>query len=71
MIADWLNWRTRGPTHRHRARKQDYTVIGEAMLQSSGPIEEPMALTVYVGREGGLWVRPTAEFEDGRFEPLP
>lgn len=62
-------WR---PTHQHVKRGTDYQVIGEAWFQNAGVIgsmdDEPV--TIYRGKDGRLWVRPTAEFGDGRFAPL-
>jgi len=61
-------WR---PTHRHVKRGSTYQVIGEAELQATDPVCEGTVLTVYKAEDGKLWVRPTYEFKDGRFETLP
>lgn len=65
-------WR---PTHRHVKRGTDYMVIAEGRAQfATGPHGRYMddrAVTIYRGEDGAWWARPTGEFNDGRFEPLP
>jgi hypothetical protein len=54
---------------RHKKRGTTYCVLGYGELQSSTPIKEGAALVVYqCETDGRIWVRPAAEFEDGRFE---
>ena len=57
---------------RHRKSDGIYWVLGVAELQSSGgPVKEGATLTIYRGQKNQLWVRPTVEFEDGRFIEMP
>lgn len=58
------------PTHRHLKRGSSYQVIGSAVLQTAEPIHDAHAMTVYVSENGALWVRPTTEFNDDRFEQI-
>jgi hypothetical protein len=53
------------PTHRHVKTGGLYRVIGEGRIEA-----DLAAVTVYVSEKGEMWVRPTAEFNDGRFEDL-
>lgn len=66
--VDWV------PTHKHRKRGSTYRVLTkDARLQWSAyesTEAEAGALTVYQAEDGSTWVRPTAEFNDGRFEAL-
>lgn len=55
-------------THRHKKRGTLYRVIGEAQVQTATPLLDDFCVTVYQGQDGNIWVRPTEEFEDGRFE---
>lgn len=58
---------------RHKKRDSTYNVVGEAELQLSSPVilEEGRSLTVYRSeKDGKLWVRPSSEFNDGRFEEI-
>ncbi len=52
------------PTHRHR-KGGLYRVIGEGIWE---PDRQPVIL--YDDADGQVWVRPKAEFEDGRFSKL-
>lgn len=53
------------PTHRHVKTGGEYRVLAR------GKIEATLApIVVYENRDGETWVRPVAEFEDGRFVPL-
>ena len=58
------------PTHRHVKRGSEYRVVGEALMQSAVPVPDDASLVVYVDKQGTLWVRPTAEFNDGRFAAI-
>jgi hypothetical protein len=57
--------------------EQLHTLIGFALLQSERTLGGDggcslVKLTIYRGEsDGKLWARPTAEFNDGRFEELP
>jgi hypothetical protein len=62
-----VGWR---PTHRHVARGGEYQVIGEAQVQTVTGLCDYDVVTVYRDAEGGLWVRATSEFDDGRFVAL-
>ena len=58
------------PTHRHLKRGTSYEVIGQGWLQTTaliGTSADDENVTIYRGDDGRLWVRPTAEFNDGRF----
>lgn len=63
---------------RHKKRGTTYEVIGEAEVQISigdvfdgtRVVCEGDRLTVYRGAGGKLWVRPSDEFNDGRFEAV-
>ena len=58
LSATWL----------HLKRGTLYTEIGRAELQTScGDLADGSEMVVYRGEDGKLWVRETAEFEDGRF----
>ncbi|MEO3416951.1 DUF1653 domain-containing protein [Roseovarius sp. CAU 1744] len=52
------------PTHRHR-KGGFYRVVGHGTLES-----DRSPVVIYDDAEGQVWVRPTREFEDGRFEPV-
>lgn len=54
---------------RHVKRGSTYEVVGQAMLQTSAPLTDMETMIVYRSLDDGrLWVRPSTEFEDGRFE---
>lgn len=72
------------PTHRHKKRGTHYSLIGVGRMQTDSwhePMEETTTGSVSVDLhsvaiyrsvdDSSLWVRPTEEFEDGRFETLP
>lgn len=56
-------------TVRHLKRGTSYKVLGTATLQVAPGTElaDMDKMVVYVG-DSGLYVRPVAEFDDGRFE---
>lgn len=58
------------PTHRHKKRGSTYRVIAEGRLQVDADLDNEKVV-VYRGEDGQVWVRPTYEFNDGRFETLP
>ena len=63
---------TFNPTHRHKKLGTEYEIIGEAEIKEDGcghySLMEGVVVIVYRGKYGPLWVRPRAEFNDGRFE---
>lgn len=58
MSPDWQ------PTHRHK-KGGLYRVLGDAIWE---PDRTPAV--IYDDAEGTVWVRPKAEFDDGRFTKL-
>jgi hypothetical protein len=61
-----------GMRYRHIKRGSTYTVVGEARIQSDEPLFDMSDVVIYrCDEHGGLWARPPAEFNDGRFEALP
>jgi hypothetical protein len=56
--------------YRHKKRGTVYEYIGTAKVQALVPVEENDVVAIYRGENGCLWVRPIAEFKDGRFEQL-
>lgn len=57
------------PTHRHKKRGGEYMVVHEGRLQVDGDLDDERVI-IYRGADGKLWVRPSYEFNDGRFEPI-
>ena len=56
---------------RHKRRGTIYTVLFEGQLQwSEQPQLEDIIMTVYKSESGKIWIRPSSEFNDGRFEEL-
>lgn len=60
----------RTPKPEHKKRGGEYTVIGEGRVQCNYSLADLDLVTIYRGDDGQHWVRPTTEFEDGRFEHL-
>jgi hypothetical protein len=58
------------PTHRHIERGSTYMLTGAVTAQCAAPIMDGDILMLYEAEDGRLWVRPRAEFYDGRFEKL-
>jgi hypothetical protein len=58
MPEDWQ------PTHRHR-KGGLYRLILEGLCEA-----DHCPVVVYEDADGQVWVRPKAEFEDGRFHLL-
>lgn len=57
------------PTYRHVKRGGTYTVMGLVTMQVDGsPLDMTKAVVYESQADGSMWVRPLAEFEDGRFE---
>lgn len=52
------------PTHRHR-KGGLYRRVTTAVLEA-----DRSDVVIYDDADGTIWVRPVAEFEDGRFTPL-
>jgi len=52
------------PTHRHK-KGGLYRLIGRGIAEAD---RSPVA--IYDDAEGTVWVRASAEFDDGRFTPL-
>lgn len=52
------------PTHQHR-KGGLYRVLAEGILET-----DRSAVVIYDDADGTVWVRPAAEFDDGRFAPL-
>lgn len=56
---------------KHVKRGSTYRVIGAGKVQTGTPLHDYDEVVIYQDEaDGRLWVRPTAEFGDGRFEPL-
>ena len=59
------------PQYRHKKRGTTYTVMGRATLQAEGPLDNTKVVIYQSNIDGSMWVRPEAEFFDGRFEHIP
>jgi predicted P-loop ATPase len=55
---------------RHVKRGTVYDLVCVAMIQTDTPLSDYDQVMVYRGDDGQTWVRPLAEFSDGRFEPV-
>lgn len=54
---------------RHIKRGTEYTVIGVGKVQTDRPLTDYAEVTIYIGDDNQIWVRPIDEFEDpARFE---
>jgi hypothetical protein len=53
------------PTHKHLKSGGLYRVIGHGFIEAT---VEPA--TIYEATNGVVWIRPSKEFNDGRFEPV-
>lgn len=60
------------PRWTHINRKSSvYREYGRGRIQTAVPLTEGTEVVIYRSeKEGRFWVRPTSEFEDGRFRPL-
>lgn len=58
------------PTHRHLKRGSTYRHLAPARMQASEPVADMSEVEVYQGEDGQWWVRPSSEFNDGRFEEV-
>jgi len=57
---------------RHKKRGTIYYIVGNARSQSINPHFDDLPMVIYRSIEDGqLWCRPTGEFLDGRFDPVP
>lgn len=54
--------------YRHKKRGTQYMVMGKATLQIEGPHDMAECVIYQSMDDGRVWVRPAAEFFDGRFE---
>lgn len=71
-------------TYKHKKRGTTYTIIGEGRMsvsadwhmtvqKMSGTAQfhvDMEEVVIYQGEDGNIWVRPKAEFFDGRFEEV-
>lgn len=71
-----MNERLQHPQHkprwRHKKRGSVYVVLGVGCLQTTrDAFLDNQQVTLYQSETGGIvWVRPTYEFMDGRFEKV-
>jgi hypothetical protein len=64
-IAEFLVEEQTLPTHRHVKSGGLYVVLFEGKLE-----KDCSNVVIYRGQDGNIWVRPSNEFYDGRFEVL-
>mgnify|MGYP000364350470 CR=1 FL=1 len=57
-------------THRHVKRGTGYHRMATAKMQATDPVTDMQTVEIYQGEDGQWWVRPTSEFNDGRFEEV-
>lgn len=65
MSARHSNWKWR-----HTKSQTDYSLIGNALIQTDTPLTDMAQVYVYQGEDGRMWVRPVEEF-DARFKRIP
>lgn len=66
-LAALLSATTTAKIWQHKKRGTYYASIGRATVQAEKPIMKGDTVMVYMSSDGVLWVRPSAEFLDGRF----
>jgi hypothetical protein len=62
-----MEWK---PTHRHKKSGNLYKVLNICSMKSSEEVFALREFVIYQGANGAGWVRPSADFYDGRFEAL-
>jgi hypothetical protein len=55
---------------KHKKRGTIYTEVARGIFQCTGSLLDEESVVIYQGEDGKFWVRPVAEFEDGRFERI-
>ncbi|WP_210244019.1 DUF1653 domain-containing protein [Candidatus Tokpelaia sp.] len=56
---------------RHKKRDSEYRIVCLATMQTADNALDEAEVVVYVDAEKRVWVRPLAEFLDGRFDFIP
>lgn len=55
----------------HLKRGSTYKIVCRGVVQSGAPLNDYDEVVIYQAEiDGKVWVRPVAEFYDGRFEPI-